>query len=194
MNAHAAQSTRLTIAAFVSLFVVLGIAYLILGHRPVAPNHAGPPPAAAPAAPAAPATATSAPTRSPKMAALAAHIGPDAISPIARDLDAPGGTIQHDEAILNQVFEAWQTNFPHQGNPVGTNAEITAALAGDNPLHFAFIAPTSRAINARGQLCDRWGTPFRLHQLSGTEMELWSAGPDRRFATPDDVRFAPWRN
>jgi hypothetical protein len=129
-----------------------------------------------------------------KIAALAAEISPDAISPIAKDLNAPNGSIQHDLEILNDVLVAWQTNFPHEGNPVGENDEITAALAGDNRFHFAFIAPTHAAINAQGQLCDRWGTPFRFHQVSGTEMELRSAGPDRKFGTADDVQFAPARN
>ncbi len=132
--------------------------------------------------------------RTAKLAALAAQIPPESISGIANALNAPGGSIQKDLEILNEVFVAWQTNFPHDGNPVGENDEITAALAGDNRLHFAFIAPTHPAINAAGQLCDRWGTPFRFHQLNGTDMELRSAGPDRKFGTADDVQFAPGGN
>lgn len=130
--------------------------------------------------------------RTPKLAALAASLGDDSISPIANDLGAPGKTIQRDLQILNEVFGAWETNFPHDGNPVGDNDEITAALAGDNRLHFAFVSPTHPAINARGELCDRWGTPFRFHALSGTQMEIRSAGPDRKFGTADDAEFAPW--
>ena len=132
------------------------------------------------------------PAATPKLAALAAEIGPDAISPIANALNAPDGSIQRDLELLNAVFVAWQTNFPTEGNPVGENDEITYALAGGNRLKFAFVAPNHPAINAQGELCDRWGTPFRFHQLSGTQMEIRSAGPDHRFATPDDVEFAPW--
>lgn len=112
-------------------------------------------------------------------------------SSLADDLDAPNGTIQRDLAILEEVFTAWQTNFPRQGNPVGENAEITAALAGGNALRFAFISPRHSAINAAGELCDRWGTPFRFHQLSGTRMEIRSAGPDRKFGGVDDATFTP---
>jgi hypothetical protein len=112
-------------------------------------------------------------------------------SHLADNLNAPGGAIRRDLEILNEVFAAWQTNFPRTGNPVGENAEITAALTGDNPVHFAFIPPTHRAINARGELCDRWGTPFRFHQLSGTQMEIRSAGPDRKFGTADDAELTP---
>jgi hypothetical protein len=125
------------------------------------------------------------------MAALAESVAPDAISPIANELGAPSGSPQRDAQILNAVFEAWQTNFPGRGNPVGENDEITAELAGNNPLHFAFISPRHPAIDGSGRLCDRWHTPYRFHQLSGTQMEIWSAGADRRFGTADDVRFTP---
>jgi hypothetical protein len=118
--------------------------------------------------------------------AVAPPVGGE-VSHLADQLNAPEGTIRHDLEILNEVFTAWQTNFPHDGNPVGENAEITAALTGDNRFHFAFIPRNHPAINAAGELCDRWGTPFRFHQVSGTQMEIRSAGPDRKFATADDV-------
>lgn len=112
-------------------------------------------------------------------------------SPIADTLNSPASTIRHDLELLNEVFGAWQTNFPRDGNPVGENSEITATLAGRNKLRFAFIAPKHPAINARGELCDRWGTPFFFHQLSATQMEIRSAGPDQKFWTNDDVLFTP---
>ena len=112
-------------------------------------------------------------------------------SRVADDLNLSAGTIQRDLRILNEVFETWQSNFPRSGNPVGENGEITRALTGSNELKFAFIVPGHRAIDARGQLCDRWGTPFRFHQLSGQQMEILSAGPDRTFNTPDDAAFLP---
>ena len=114
---------------------------------------------------------------------------PPAGSPIADALNAPGGTVRRDLHILDELFGAFHTNFPRLGNPVGENHEITAALTGANPVQFVFISPRHRAINSRGQLCDRWGTPFRFHQVSGTQMEIRSAGPDRTFATEDDALF-----
>jgi len=114
---------------------------------------------------------------------------PPAGSPIADALNAPGGTVRRDLQILDELFGAFHTNFPRLGNPVGENHEITAALAGANPVQFVFISPRHRAINSRGELCDRWGTPFRFHQVSGTQMEIRSAGPDRTFATDDDALF-----
>jgi hypothetical protein len=102
-------------------------------------------------------------------------------------LNAPARAITDDVRLLQDVFVQWQTNFAATGNPVGTNAEITAALCGDNALNLDLIPRNHPAINKRGELCDRWGTPFRFHQRSGTDMEIISAGPDRDFATADDV-------
>ena len=138
---------------------------------------------ASPSAPAQPGTPNSKPGTAPPPA--------DGASPIAEKLNAPSGTIRHDLEMLNEVFAAWQTNFPHDGNPIGENAEITAALEGQNKLRFAFISPQNPAINARGELCDRWGTPFFFHALSGTQMEIRSAGPDKKMWTADDVASSP---
>jgi hypothetical protein len=74
------------------------------------------------------------------------------------------------------------------GNPVGTNPEITAALNGENPKQVKFLTEDSGLrINGQGELVDSWGTPFFFHQISGTEMEIRSAGPDRKMWTGDDL-------
>ena len=126
--------------------------------------------------------------RKPKIENFAATTAGD--NPLAAELNAPAGTIRRDLEVLNELFANFQTNFPRTGNPVGENAEIAAALTGENPLQFAFVPKNHPAINARGELCDRWGTPFRFHQLSGTQMEIRSAGPDRKFGTADDASFS----
>jgi hypothetical protein len=72
-------------------------------------------------------------------------------------------------------------------NPVGTNPEITAALMGRNPKQINFITPESGLrINENGEMVDGYGTPFFFHQLSGQEMEIRSAGEDRKMWTFDD--------
>ena len=74
------------------------------------------------------------------------------------------------------------------GNPVGTNPEITAALAGHNPKGINFLRDDpGMTVNANGELIDPWGTPYFFHQISGSDMELHSAGPDRIMWTPDDL-------
>ncbi|HUR58124.1 MAG TPA: hypothetical protein VM029_10475 [Opitutaceae bacterium] len=111
--------------------------------------------------------------------------------PIAAPLNAPGSTIARDLDTVRLVLEAWRSNFPRDGNPVGENHEITAALTGDNRLDLVLIPKNHPALNERGELCDRWGTPFRFHQISGDRMEIRSAGPDRKFGTADDVDWTP---
>jgi hypothetical protein len=74
------------------------------------------------------------------------------------------------------------------GNPVGTNPEITKALNGENPKQVKFLKEEAGLrINGRGELVDYWGTPFFFHQLSGTEMEIRSAGPDQVMWSTDDL-------
>jgi|SRR5665213_868066 len=73
-------------------------------------------------------------------------------------------------------------------NPVGTNPEITAALMGKNPKQINFITPDSGLrVNGNGEMVDAYGTPFFFHQLSGQEMEIRSAGEDRKMWTFDDL-------
>jgi hypothetical protein len=74
------------------------------------------------------------------------------------------------------------------GNPVGTNPEITAQLNGGNPKQINFIQPDAgMRINEKGELVDAWNTPFFFHQISGTETEIHSAGPDKIMWTQDDL-------
>jgi hypothetical protein len=87
---------------------------------------------------------------------------------------------------IRSVFRQYNQRFG--GNPVGNNSEITAALNGANSRQVVFINPEDgMRINERGQLVDNWGTPFFFHQISGTEMEIRSAGPDRKMWTADDL-------
>jgi hypothetical protein len=87
---------------------------------------------------------------------------------------------------LRTTFHSYQSMFG--GNPVGTNPEITAALNGGNPKQTQFIRDDyGMRINASGELIDPWGTPYFFHQLSGTEMEIHSAGPDKVMWTRDDL-------
>jgi hypothetical protein len=73
-------------------------------------------------------------------------------------------------------------------NPVGTNPEITEALLGKNPKRINFItAECGLRVNEHGEMMDAYGTPFFFHQLSGKEMEIRSAGEDRKMWTFDDL-------
>lgn len=71
-------------------------------------------------------------------------------------------------------------------NPVGTNAEIMAAVMGKNPRQAKLGPPEGMQMNEKGELLDRWGTPYFFHALSRDHMEIRSAGPDRVMWTEDD--------
>ena len=110
---------------------------------------------------------------------------------LADELNKPGGTLREDVAIVGSMIAAYRSNYPGRGNPVGDNREITETLLGRNPNGIIFLPAGHPAINAQGELCDRWGTPFRFHAESGLKMEVRSAGPDRQWWTPDDVFLVP---
>ena len=120
----------------------------------------------------------------PKRAPLAALEEP----PTAPDLDETRPVLAPAIALENMrtVFRQYALRFG--GNPVGNNREITAALNGQNPRQVVFLNPDDGLpINPRGELVDNWGTPYFFHQLSGSEMEIHSAGPDRKMWTADDL-------
>jgi len=72
-------------------------------------------------------------------------------------------------------------------NPVGTNAEIMKAIMGGNPKGARLGPPEGQSLDDKGELIDRWGTPYFFHQLGKDQMEIHSAGPDRRMGTEDDL-------
>lgn len=111
-------------------------------------------------------------------------------SHLADDLNSPRTDIHADLRIVNELFDQYRS-ATHRLNPTGDNREITAALAGRNALGFSFLPPDSPAINSAGELVDRWGTPFFFHQLGGDQMQIRSAGPDRKLYTDDDEVLTP---
>ena len=95
--------------------------------------------------------------------------------------DAPAATLDS----IRRSIRDFGSRF--NGNPVGNNSEITAALNGGNPKQIKFLDPAIHRLNEKGELLDSWGTPFFFHQLSASEMEIRSAGADNIMWTEDDV-------
>jgi hypothetical protein len=123
------------------------------------------------------------PAQNPISTTVAKNIAPaEAPAPLEFTHFAP-------EIVLGKVAHAIHDYASMFGsNPVGTNPEITAALNGNNPRQAKFINPEAgMRINGNGELVDAWGTPYFFHQLSGTEMEIHSAGPDKKMWTEDDL-------
>lgn len=71
--------------------------------------------------------------------------------------------------------------------PTGTNAEITAALQGNNLRQLRLPLPDNAHINAQGELCDSWKTPYFFHSISSSHVEIRSAGPDKIMGNADDL-------
>lgn len=72
-------------------------------------------------------------------------------------------------------------------NPVGDNAEIMQTIMGGNPARATLGPPHGQKLNDKGELVDNWGKPYFFHQISKTEMEVRSAGPDGQLYTSDDL-------
>lgn len=177
------RKNALTIALLVAIVVLLVLFYS--GVWRVIPN---PPPSTPPAR-----TASLPPLPAPesKIENPKSKIPPLERSTLADSLNSPRTDLAADLRIVLDLVSNFRTNFPRDGNPVGSNAEITAALTGQNKLRLALIPPDHPAINRDGELCDRWGTPFFFHAESGTRMLVQSAGPDKKLHTADDVTLSP---
>lgn len=89
-----------------------------------------------------------------------------------------------DIIIIEQLLGHYR--YVYKENPVGENFEIVEQLMGNNSMKIVFIAPESEAL-LEGNLVDRWDTPYFFHALSGQDMTVRSAGPDKKMWTDDDV-------
>ncbi len=106
-------------------------------------------------------------------------------------LNDPATSVTNDLKILRELFFNYQMLVKDSsGNPRGTHEEILRALQGRNRAHLVFV-PTNHPAVKNGRLVDRWGSPYFFHALSGTSMEIRSAGPDRKIYTADDALLSP---
>jgi hypothetical protein len=110
---------------------------------------------------------------------------PAQLPPVAPDITRENITI----ALDNVQFAIRDHRAALGGNPVGTNAEITSALFGDNLKQLRQPMPDGSRINGNGELCDPWGSPYFFHQQSAQKMEVRSAGPDLKMWTSDDIQM-----
>lgn len=110
----------------------------------------------------------------------------------AASLDALPGSDQPAEADLAFIQDLLKTyRAAYRENPFGgENEEIVAGLTGRNARGLVVLPPEHPSINERGQLLDRWGTPYHFHAVSREIMEVTSAGPDLQLFTDDDVRLS----
>jgi hypothetical protein len=106
-------------------------------------------------------------------------------SPLDDALLAPDRTAAEDLAVVFNLFTQYRKRFG--GYPTGEdNAAFVNALAGNNPARLPLLDRAHPAINAAGELCDRWDTPFTFHLLASDALEVRSAGADGTPYTADD--------
>jgi len=75
--------------------------------------------------------------------------------------------------------------------PIGGNADLAAALKGENPNREVFLTADHPIFSKDGLLIDRWGTPLVVHPEGWRQIELRTAGPDKKPYTEDDLVILP---
>ena len=95
---------------------------------------------------------------------------------------------QRDLEMVKDAVDAFVRSIKIPGAlPTGSNRELVAALAGENPHRIRFIDSASPFINGDGELLDRWQVPLFFHFVEANDVGVRSAGPDRVLWTADDV-------
>lgn len=131
-----------------------------------------------------------------KVEAPAVVAPPPAPSRFTEDLSAEhlvgygtaGSDPQRDLEMVKDAVDAFVRSIKISGAlPTGSNRELVAALAGENPHRIRFIDPASPFINGDGELLDRWQVPLFFHFVEANDVGVRSAGPDRVLWTADDV-------
>ena len=106
------------------------------------------------------------------------------IQKLADRLTEHSQTPINDLEIVNEFFTMYLKTFSQL--PVGSNEDLTAILTGGNPKK-GVLFPADSPMIIKGQIVDRWGSPYWLHPTSGADVEIRSAGPDKSLFTSDDV-------
>ena len=101
---------------------------------------------------------------------------------------ATASTPENDLKLMAQLMDNFTLLVKSSATlPMSVNEDWAAAFRGSNPAHERFLPDTHIALNAQGQLVDRWQTPLFFHPLGEHRFELRSAGPDKKMWTADDL-------
>jgi len=95
---------------------------------------------------------------------------------------------EHDLTLMSHLMENSVLLLKSAANrPLSANEDWADFLRGGNSAHERFLPDNHVALNAKGQLIDRWGTPLFFHALGNGRYDLRSAGPDKTMWTSDDI-------
>ena len=107
---------------------------------------------------------------------------------ILRDYAKSNLPPENDLTLMSRLMENSLLLLKSAANrPLSANEDWAGLLTGKNTAQEMFLPAQHVALNAQGQLVDRWGTPVFFHALGGGRYELRSAGPDRKLWTADDI-------
>ena len=107
---------------------------------------------------------------------------------ILRDYGNMNQPPENDLTLMSRLMENSLLLLKSAGNrPLSANEDWADLLRGKNSIREKFISDTNVALNAQGQLIDRWGTPLFFHALGSGRYEIRTAGPDKTLWTTDDV-------
>ena len=75
--------------------------------------------------------------------------------------------------------------------PIGGNADLSAALRGENPNRETYLPEGHPVFSEDGLLIDRWKSALVVHPEAWGQIELRSPGPDKISYTEDDLVLTP---
>jgi hypothetical protein len=107
---------------------------------------------------------------------------------ILRDYGNTNRPPENDLTLMSRLMENSLLLLKSAGNrPLSANEDWADLLRGKNFAQERFISETNLALNAKGQLIDRWSTPLFFHALGSGHYEIRSAGADKTLWTADDI-------
>jgi len=128
-------------------------------------------------------------TVSPAASLSSGHAPPLLGETILRDYANPNLPPENDLTLMSRLMENSLLLLKSAANrPLSANEDWADLFRGKNAAREEFLPAQHVALNAQGQLVDRWGTPLFFHALGGGRYEIRSAGPDHKIWTADDLQ------
>lgn len=107
--------------------------------------------------------------------------------PLAISFGASAESPEEESRILLEILDAYRRmNNGHY--PVAEdNRQMMKLMTGQGRSGLSMFPNDHPRLNSRGELTDRWKTPYFFHCISSRHIEIRSAGPDEQLFTNDDI-------
>jgi len=107
-------------------------------------------------------------------------------SPDWKHFQSPGVPPEDDIRQLDELWRQFhQLVSPASHRPILENRDLVRIWSGVNKGRIRLIP--ENLVSPGGELLDRWGVPYHIHQMSSENIDFRSAGPDRVLFTADDL-------